>query len=735
MQNFLFSLVFALLLVIPSFAQEPSAPTDFSFVGSLPAETIAFFGFPDMPAARAGFEKSNLANLLAEKEFQNFLEPFRAHLDKEIKLFLEQAEQKLGFSATAQKELLNFNQLLVAMLDVDVSNPMKPIPSIVLSIENRKDANQYWEMIQKMADLSVEEHEIYGGMKIWTSPKLPLYFGVFHHSFLVANQKAALEQLWLAHSTKADGRLVQNPEVLALIKKLVPENEACFLGGYINFQRILSIASNFMTPEIAANLQKLGIFDIQSIAFASNFSGNQMHSSFILHAPGAKTGIHSFYQGKKLNITELANQFPSNVIGFSSSGVSLVALLERLEEIAELLDPDESQGLLLKLQTIVRLLEMQFGLSIKEDLGTAFAAPIASCSFFAGSGLLPDNITLIPILNQPKAEQCISQLAKLLDLQIKELPRNPKIFYLSAPLKAFGSDPFSDLENVNPIQSLVQSMTIGFSGYAFTYLNGSLCLATSTQALEIYLDWKQAPGQVSLAQNDNFQNMLNLAPSHCLAVMYMDYREVLDRWLDTSRVILRTFEGLTREFGIPLDTALLPRAKTLGKHLGIYSATISLEPQGLMLSFRGSLDIMGILAGTAGTAGLTAILLDAVAPKTPPQIEPDIEKPYDDEEGALIPEKKPGAMVPEEPQEALEEHEDLEDEEDEVSPGEEEPEGPPVEEPSIVPTPDAPKDIPSEELEDEEDQGEPEELEDEEENEDLENHEDLEDEDTENPKN
>ncbi len=607
---FLLSLL-GIFLVSPYIqAQEAVKETGFSLFNVLPQRTLLVTGVPDVTNVKKAFAQSNIYKLALDPEVHRFFLPLWEMVQPKVEKGLKDLEKNLGMSLEETLSVLD-GELLVAVVDVVPGNNM-PLGA-VLSLEFGNQQQNFMQLlstVQQKGRMKFTEQK-WEGLSFYEMQRGPVCYAIIENTFVLASKKELLQEVISAYVGKSKEALLKdNPGVKKVASVLLhgAKQEEPIVPAFVFYANLESAFSTFgkaIPPHVYKIIEDLKIKDIRSLSMSMNLEGKDFHSTFFLYAPGAKDGIHSLYQGDAVNVQELAKNIPDFSTAFSCGKLNLSYLIASVENIIQILDPQEKMGLFMQYKQVVAAVEEQIGFSLKDDFATTFMGDTFSLAFYEG-GLFAESASVIPVKDKEKAEKCIQKLADLLKIDRKVVELDGRTYsYFVNPLGKLGDNPFKKMERIkDPVQAVHNALSYGFSGMAYTYDGNYLYLGQTVQGLSSYMQWKNS-NKITLADKKDFLD--SIPKGNHLSFIYYNPQPSIHIWWNTLRSLVRYFEGYIRGAGIPIETSLLPRAQTLASYFSPGTVVISLEEDGLILSSKGSLDVMILGAAGVGVGAAIAI--------------------------------------------------------------------------------------------------------------------------------
>lgn len=591
---FIFALSFAL------HAQEKS----FDLLNALPQKTLAAVWCPSVDNVKTAFLQSDLYQLYQEEEVQQFLAPIFDRLGPEIQHEIEKELSKInrqtGNNVTVDT-LLNAikGQVTLAVTSVNPRNRRMPV-NFAAAVEFSEEVRK---IIQRLTAGQSHQEKLQN-VAVHRGPIPGCY--VFEGNTLVyASSTELMDQLY----GEKQG-LRHSEQFSSVCKRITPEGEVTTFACFLNTKEAWNFAKQAIPPHIDGMLERVSVYSLESIAFSSNFAGRNIHSYGFLHLPGGKEGFFKLFPHTKIDVAASAKKFPDTALGFSCGNMNLPGFMQEVENILGLLDPEGQMGLMQQYEQGLQMLKQNMNLDLR-SFGNALQGVVAQASIMPHRGLLPSSVAVYTVADKDSLQNSLQSLTGLLQLQIKSVERDGyTLNYLSAPLGKLGTNPFDPRAmGRNPMQAVMRSFSLAFSGMAYVIHDGHWYFSDSAQALQRYMAW-QKDAKNTLADSADFQESMQSLSGDSTGVLYLNQKTLIARWWNTALQFIRVFEGIFKKEKIPFHSALLPTHETITKHLGRAVFEFGSSEDGLYFAHRGQLEV--VLGGVVIVGIAAAIAIPAM---------------------------------------------------------------------------------------------------------------------------
>ena len=563
----------------------------FSLEETVPAQTLLFTSFPNLTQALQAFDKTGLGGLVKEQELQAFVAALLTPYEGQIADGIKQAEKQLGIPLFELTGMLH-GEVALAVVEVIPQDRQMPL-GILLSLQfgpNRKVIDDILQIVQAKTGL-VFQPVARGDRQIFVANGIPICFTIVQDTIVFSSKPELLEKTL---TQSADTALLCKAPSFVKAKEKVQKNATPFFLFYLNLNQLLLQFGNMIPPQVAPMITTLGLFDIQSLALGINMQDQYFYNAFFMEIKGEPRGVTKLLYGDPCSRSYF-KEIPQNVMGASVFRVNLTSIFDEIELTLRAL------GLEPMYQQFSQQLEQVLGFSIQKDFAGTFGPESFSFQYFPqDGGLLPYTVGMLTIKDMAAFGRWVEPFAKQLNLEIKKTNYNGhEIHYFSSLLGELGTDPFKKLERKGEMGAFFGALGYGFSGMSFFIENNRLYTGNSMHDLKNFLD-NRGNWNAALADAPDFQKMAPYIPQNSSFVVYQDFRQLLSGLWNTTVPVLKAFEGFMRGAGIPFDTALLPQAKTLTRHLLPSVTAYVSDEDGIWLqsySATGGVIVLPLVAG------------------------------------------------------------------------------------------------------------------------------------------
>lgn len=269
-------------------AEKELAPVPASLADRLPADTVAYFSLPDVPAMRAGMEQSTLVQIYRDEEVQNFLAGGLAMLDTAWEEIRKEAEGSgIPLALTNWEALRSFEFGIALRAAPGAANPFEQAPQIYglarLGLAPGLGV-QVYDVLKNMIGEGTETSAATGRRTYVLIDEMedgvPLTL-----TLIGLDDAIEFEFQWGAHG---DGRLSDHDAFRRAWNRNFQPGSAVF--AYLQFQHLMDALMSGLraeAPEVAALVEEFHarvLSPMESISFASgwNDEGSFTHSALDL---------------------------------------------------------------------------------------------------------------------------------------------------------------------------------------------------------------------------------------------------------------------------------------------------------------------------------------------------------------------------------------------------------------------------------------------------------------------
>ncbi|MBI4614833.1 MAG: DUF2950 family protein [Planctomycetes bacterium] len=574
----------------------------------LPGDTIALFTVHDMETFRTNFEKTGLHGIWAEPEFQRFLDSFWGGIQKYYDSMKEDFEKSTGVAFDKVLECLQ-GELAIAFVGME-KGEAEPEPGIVFTIEAGKNLPIAIELVAGLRKKIQEENpgaqystRDIDGITIQSlgDAEFTLQYASFAGGFYFATTAELIDTVVQNFLAEPDGSLAQS-EAFRDVKARFGAGGGEYLL-YINAKQAFEEFDEEIPEEAKKVLDGIGLTDWSAAGMAGEFTENEWRETLALSVPGEKKGMNFLFADQGAVDLSRASEAPADSTTYSAIRFDLTGLYDEVLATVERIDESAARDL----KKGIADFEKEHNLGVRDDLLGSIGNELHSFAFTPeGGSLVPHGVTTLALKDPATFEKTIEKLLAGQSLfEAKSIEYQGKtIRYLSAPLGELGENPFEGMEE-SPDAAIQFGIQFAFGSMAWYVEDGWLVTSNLVQALEDYIDYLKE-GTGSLTENDEFRAAVESAGKAGFFA-WSDPRPFVGQIYNTVLPVLRMIEGIARRAGVPLDVALLPRAKTILAHL---SPSVYLARMGDGgVTVHGTALFPGTLVGfsVAGVAAAVAI--------------------------------------------------------------------------------------------------------------------------------
>lgn len=567
----------------------------------VPPETLLFVSCPDISMASEAFGKTALYQIGEEEEMRQFVEALTAPLSKEIDKFFQKFEKEIGI---APRELAGIfhGELSLALVSFD---PNRGTAGVLVAIEFGPNRDAFEKLLKKSAKAGFKtEEKKKGSHKIFLLKSkdipIPLCYAYAGNTFVLSTDPDLL-----VNSLKTDqgACLADSPDFKTARQKLTGEKGTPAFFGYVNLRQISAQFAPMIPPDAQEIMNALGVFNIVTLAFTTNFCGEYMYDGIFIGITGERLGITKLLHGGPASMN-FAREAPKDAVAFVAYHLDPAKLIREIEEIVRLADPSGQafEGY----QMGYADLEKMLGFSLIDDVAASMGSDHSTFQYLPPSGaIMPVAIGMSEIKDLARFLKWTSQLATLMNLKLETTTfQGQTIYYLSPPLGRLGEEPFRNFNNMDPVKAALIAMGYNLSGLGFMPEKGRLYYGNA-QDLKSFLrhrgEWREF-----LSSSECFQKAVGSVSSGGSLIVYQDFRPTaMHLWNGLLLPLSRLAEGVLRDAGIPFESALIPQAATVSRHLIPGATSYVSDKDGVLLeSYSATGSILYIAPVTAVVAAI-----------------------------------------------------------------------------------------------------------------------------------
>ena len=607
-KNILF-LIFCVFLGMSFYAH------GYSLEENLPQNTLIYSHIYDMTKTRKAFERTALCQLLKEPEIREFVKsiinPLLAPHKQKIQQGLGMLKQQAGLPIQKLLKLVSGN-IELAIVDFNPQDMAMPIhAAFCLQFkQERATLEQLLKSLSEKAGLPpLQKLPVKSSVPIYAVPYTPVSLAFIEDCIVIStNQNLLVEVTNPASQTQ---KLVKNPSfVNAKAKNKTSKakyNPAMFT--YINIEKIVQKALP-MIPHfrrLPAPIKKMigdvGLYDIKALSFAINLRGKYIQDALFLELSPERRGLIKFFSNQPVSQKTLA-LMPKYTCAIYAMHLDFSELLKDIEGLIQIIDPKGRH--FEQYKKAMAMADEKLGFSIKKDVFASLGVDHYTFMYMPQEGgLIPRRIKIVSVKDFDALQRWTLKLNERFRLDIKKLHYHGKeLFYVSSPLGKFGSNPLKKFRfHRHPRRWAPSIIRYLMSGIAFFAEGDKLFLGTM-QDVKDYVDFR-ANQKESFLDSKHHQALSEFASKDSCWIFYHDCSSLFQRWWNSLVPIVKMFEGSIRGFGVPFDSAKLPRARVIARHLIPAIFTLKSDKSGILIEAHSSIGGVSHLGlGTIGAAGL-----------------------------------------------------------------------------------------------------------------------------------
>jgi len=525
-----------------------------------PAETIFFAHFPDLRRSAERWPKTDLAQIGAEKEVQDFLAKPRAAAPQ-LKMWTEKL---------AQLERIQPGEAFLAVTSID-----GPVPRFVagVSFSGRKA-----ELEALLAEPRAELKRAYpaGRSEIATQGRTEIETFTYGDKmvgeavrdgwYLVSNDLELLRRTIDAVPQGLGPQGLGANELYGKATGRLPRDGEAVLYAQVGVlsERLVSLlvaSGQALDPKQVADLKK-----VQAIAWGTKFDGAQMRDTLFVLSPGNESE-------PPLARSTLAFSTPQTFLTYAAA----------LPTTMELPESSLALGAFIPGFAAMEKALADQGLKFA-DFGKAFGREFGAVLSWPESSPQPSTLLALEVRDAAKAKGFVEAFTG-------GLPPSP----------AWGRQ---EKDGVTIYQSPASAGLIPVAP-SLALTDRFLVFGFSQAEIAAALEQLKA-GQIAIAQTATFGQAAQAVGEPTSGFGYLDLKTLFERSYGTLRPFLAMSLAFSPDSAKYLDAGKLPNTATISKHLSpsVYSQSVS--PDGTLIESVGTLTFNQVLVGTIGGAAAAA---------------------------------------------------------------------------------------------------------------------------------
>ena len=521
-----------------------------------PAETIFFLHFPDLRRSAERWPKTDLAQIGAEREVQDFLAKPRAAAPQ-FKLWTEKL---------AQLARIQPGEAFLAVTSIDGAQP-RFVAGV--SFSGRKS-----ELEALLAEPRAELKRAYpaGRSEITTQGRTEIETYTYGDKtvgeavregwYLVSNDTDLLRRTIDAVPQGLGPKALGASELFGKTTGRLPKDGEAVLYAQVGVlsERLVSLlvaSGQTLDPKQVADLKK-----VQAIAWGTKFDGAQMRDTLFVLSPGNESE-------PPLVRSALAFSTPQTFLTYSAALPATMELPESSLALGAFIPGFAA------MEKALADKELKFG-----DFGKAFGREFGAVLSWPESSPQPSTLLALEVRDGAKAKGFVEAFTG-------GLPPSPAWGRQEKDgVTIYQSPAAPGLIAVTPSLALTDRfLVVGFSQAE---------IAAALDQLKV--------GQLAVAQTVNFAQAAKAVGEPTSGFAYLDLKTLFERSYGTLRPFLAMSLAFSPDSAKYIDAGKLPSTEVISKHLSpsVYSQSVSSE--GTLIESVGTLTFNQVLVATIGGA-------------------------------------------------------------------------------------------------------------------------------------
>lgn len=592
----------------------------------VPADTVAFLTFPDMGKAREGFETTALHKIWEDAEVQHAVDVLLGNVEKYREEFEQGFLEETGVELDAALEIFD-GQVSVALISLPGPEDRTPMPKAAFAL----DFGDHREQVEKLLTWGRKfllENE--SGLEeiTWDAEgttvnaigdeDMTLHWVLAGPTLLIANDKSVMEGMLARARDPSLDSLGKNETFGKVLEEVTPEGAAAFLL-YANIPVALAQGRALMgedeefQAQIDTILEATGARGLEALGFSVSFTDEGVRDRLYLHAPGPRTGAMRMLSPKVTAMPSLP-LVPADAVAFSAMRVDLALAWDRALEMIQKIEPEMWE----EINGEIERFEKDAGVMIRTDLLGSLGEEVCAWSAFPeGGGVLPYSVTTVALKDPVVFEATLERLYDALGMERREIEwmgHTLRYFVARLPeqeeampgheedgMMGGGMEVFPGFGGPEMIMMQLTS----FSSY---FIDGSTLYTSSlVQTLKDVIR-KRGKKRETLAESPEFKELMARLPAEPGVVLYYDLRSTFYLIYNSILPFLQVGEiFLRRGLNVPFETAALPTAEAIGRHLAPSITGVVDRPGGILLTSYSSTGVtaaafLGVATAAIGAA-------------------------------------------------------------------------------------------------------------------------------------
>lgn len=554
----------------------------------VPEDTIGYATLKSVPAFKEKLKTHPARDIWMEPTVQKFFEKAVARLEQEV----QKAEGKAGVTlsealglfsgqvavaVSTDDQVGDFEVLVLAEVGDKGERAKQIIATLIAAATKPAPAAEGAQPPPpvKTAEITIEGTKFVGILAENDTPDAPsAAYGVVNGVLIFGHPVAAIKRTVIFLKAPPATSLATTPAYKASLATINPASE---IQGYINVARIVRIANMRFGPEVAQNMNVLGLNGLVSLAAAVEMGKDADTTRIFLQVAGVPSGIVKILM-PAAGPLHTGVGMPGDSASMFSARFQPAVIWDEVEKMLGALAPQVLAAVNAQINQAAQTSGQP--INLRNDILAAFGPRVAMYSRFEKPYTLEDSQQMVFIVDiaskqafqnaYDKALKIVPQLAAF--LQVRDY-MGYQVYMIAGP--AAGNAPG---DKPKP---------------AFAVTEKELVFSPRADMVEAHLR-RAAVGGPSLLEKTEFQDGLKALPTEGrVAVTYSDPRPQTEFFMTALR------EGQFAMFGamaaqMPalaeilslFDLQLLPPTEDVVKHLSPTTAVAQVRQDGLLVTSR-----------------------------------------------------------------------------------------------------------------------------------------------------
>jgi hypothetical protein len=555
----------------------------------LPEDTIAYAAVKSVPALKEKFKTHPVRDIWMEPSVQKFFEKAVARLEQEV----QKAEGKAGvtlaeafglFSGQVALAISADDQVadveVLALAEVgDKGERAKQIIATLIAAAAKsakaEGADAPAAPAVKTVDLTIEGVKFVGLLDDDDAPDNPsAAYGVVNGVLIFGRPVAAIKRTVIFLKNAPPASLATTAAYKASQAAVNPAAEA---HGYLNIARILRIVNMKARPDVAQNIQALGLGTLVSLGFGVELGKEADTTRIFLQVAGTPAGLVKILLPTPGPLHTGA-AVPADSASMASVRFQPAVIWDEVEKMLNAMAPPILAAINGKVNQAAQASGQP--ISLRNDIFAAFGPRIAFYSRFEKPYNLEDSQQFVVTLDIASKQAFQNAYDKLLKIA-------PELAMLLQPKDYMGYQVYSV---ATPNRGGAPDAK---PAPAFAVTEKELVFSTRGDLVEAHLR-RAAVGGAALLDKAEFQDGLKALPSEGrVALTFSDPRPQTEFFLTALRegqfamfAAMAAQKPAIAEFLSLFDLQLLPPTEDINRHLSATTAVAQVRQDGMLITSR-----------------------------------------------------------------------------------------------------------------------------------------------------